>query len=417
MEITYNCFAGISGDMNLAAMLDLGMDLELLKKELSKLGVDDEFELQVYPAQKSGINGTQVNVLLKNQAHSHQLGEHSHHHSHDEEHHHHEHSHDHHHHHSHSRNYADIEKLINASTLHEQIKTIAKHIFWEVAVAEGKVHNKPPHNVHFHEVGATDSIVDIVGAAICYHHLNITHVTSTVPELGGGFVKCDHGKMPVPAPATVEIFRGVKCSSGAVDKEMTTPTGAAILKVLTNEWIAHPEMEIIRTAYGIGHRTVEIPNVLRVFESKRSAEINQSKSLMIECNIDDMSAEDLAIVPDLLLKSGARDAYLSPIVMKKGRAATKLSVLCLAQDAEVIANTIFEHTTTIGLRKYPIDKIELPRVSKTKETPYGEVRYKESTLPSGEKRIKIEFDDLEKLAKANNLSISVLRTNTKNIIK
>lgn len=418
MEIIYNCFAGISGDMNLAAMLDLGMDLDLLKSELSKLGINKEFELKTSPAAKSGINGTQVNVMLNKQNHHH---EHSHEHPHEHHHHegeHHHHSHDdhpHHHDHAHShmRNYSAIANLINNSSLDEQIKTLAKKIFWEVAIAEGKVHNKPPEEVHFHEVGATDSIVDIVGAAICYHHLGITHVTSTPPELGGGFVMCQHGKMPIPAPATAEILRGIHCSTGAVQKEMTTPTGAAILKVLTDDWVTSPDLNIIKTAYGIGHRDVEIPNVLRVYQCQKTKNTLTQKNIMIICNIDDMSPEELGLVPEILLKAGARDAFLTPIIMKKGRAASMLSVLCEEEDVKALSEKIFIHTSTIGLRQYDVNKIELPRTTKIAHTEWGDVSYKESTLPNGEFRCKIEFEDLKSLADKHCISISEMRKKIK----
>ena len=419
MEIIYNCFAGISGDMNLAAMLDLGMDFTLLKSELSKLGINDEFEIEVTPAEKSGINGTQVNVILKGQEKDHHGHEHHEHHPHKEEEHHHHHDEPHHHHHSpkeahhhhhsHQRNYSDIATLIEASTLDTKIKDTAKKIFWEVAIAEGKVHNKAPEAVHFHEVGATDSIVDIVGAAICHHHLNITHVTSTIPELGGGFVMCQHGKMPVPAPATAEIMRGIPCTTGAVPKEMTTPTGAAILKVLTTEWMAHPKLEITKTAYGIGHRDVAIPNVLRVYETRTQRNLDIKKSIMIECNIDDMSPEELALVPNLLLQAGANDAFLSPIIMKKGRAATMLSVLCQSTDLKSLSEKIFSHTSTIGLRHYEVGKTELAREAKIIATPWGDINYKESRLPDGTLRQKIEFEDLKTLAEKHQLSVSEMR--------
>lgn len=412
MEIIYNCFAGISGDMNLAAMIDLGMNPHILKAELSKLGLDNEFNLDVYPAVKSGISGTQVNVKIKHQQHNHHHhGEadhnlHLHHEekiAHHHEHHHHEHDH------SQQRNYSAIEQLITTSSLDKKIKEIAIKIFWEVAIAEGKVHNKAPEEVHFHEVGATDSIVDIVGAAICYHHLGITHVTSTMPELGGGFVTCQHGKMPVPAPATIEILQGIKCSTGAVQKEMTTPTGAAILKVLTNQWVSSPDVTVIKTAYGIGHRDVEIPNVLRVYACQPKTELHHKTSVMIECNVDDMSAEDLALVPELLLKAGAKDAFLMPIIMKKGRAATQLSVLCEEEQFTSLCDLILLNTTSIGLRSYPVDKLELPRINNEMNTPWGMIRYKESTLPNGEIRQKIEFEDIKQIAEKESCSMNTAR--------
>ncbi|MDA3854543.1 MAG: LarC family nickel insertion protein, partial [Bacteroidales bacterium] len=199
----------------------------------------------------------------------------------------------------------------------------------------------------------------------------------------------------------------------AVQKEMTTPTGAAILKVLTDEWIPFPSMEIIATAYGIGHRDVEIPNVLRVYETQAKIKTEIKKSIMMECNIDDMSPEELALVPELLLKAEARDAFLTPILMKKGRASTMLSVLCEENNVKTISEMIFLHTSTIGLRQYAVDKIELPRTAKTRHTEWGEVNYKESTLPNGDTRFKIEFDDLKTLADKHKVSISKMRNRIK----
>lgn len=391
MNIIYNCFAGISGDMNLAAMIDLGMHTEVLKSELSKLGLDAEYTLEIEKAQKHGIWGTQVTVVLKHQ------------------HHHHEHVNDKEHHHHHSRNYADISEIINESALAIEIKTIALKIFWEVAKAEGKVHNQLPEEVHFHEVGATDSIVDIVGAAICYYHLEVEHVMSTTPELGGGFIHCQHGKMPVPAPATAEILKGISCTTGAVCKEMTTPTGAAILKVLTNEFVQSPPLNVTKTAYGIGHRDVEIPNVLRVYEHERAINYMRKQSIMIQCNIDDMTAEELAPVAPQLIKMGAQDAFLTPIVMKKGRVASMLSVLCNEEQLAIMEEQIFNFTSTVGLRYHAVNKIELPREHKTLDSPWGVMRYKQCQLPNGKLRRKFEHDDLVQVSQAENMSIAEVR--------
>lgn len=389
MNIIYNCFAGISGDMNLAAMIDLGMHTELLKSELSKLGLDAEYTLEIEKAQKHGIWGTQVTVVLK--------------------HHHHEHVNDKEHHHHHSRNYADISEIINESALAIEIKTIALKIFWEVAKAEGKVHNQLPEEVHFHEVGATDSIIDIVGAAICYYHLEVEHVISTTPELGGGFIHCQHGKMPVPAPATAEILKGISCTTGAVCKEMTTPTGAAILKVLTNEFVQSPPLNVTKIAYGIGHRDVEIPNVLRVYEHDYAMNYIRKQSIMIQCNIDDMTAEELAPVAPQLIKMGAQDAFLTPIVMKKGRVASMLSVLCNEELLAIMEEQIFNFTSTVGLRYHAVNKIELPREHKTFDSPWGVMRYKQCQLPNGKLRRKFEHDDLVQVSQAENMSIAEVR--------
>ena len=238
----YDCFAGISGDMNLAAMIDLGVDPDSVKAELSKLNLDDEFELHVSRDKKQGISGTRVDVLLKELKH-----------------------HSHHSHHSHHRNIKTIESLILDSGLKPQVKQTAMEIFTHVAVAEAKVHGKKIEEVHFHEVGATDSIVDIVGAALCYHELKVDKVLSRPIELGSGFVRCAHGRMPVPAPATAEIVKDIPTTLGAVTSEATTPTGAAILKSLVDEFRTGVELTIRRSGYGLGHRDAELPNVLRVF--------------------------------------------------------------------------------------------------------------------------------------------------------
>ena len=245
----YDCFAGISGDMNLAAMIDLGVDRKYLAAELSKLGLDDEFSLEISADERKGIHGTRVDVVLKDDRHHHH-GDHDHHQGHG--------------HHDAHRNLKDIEKIINESDLGAGIKTTGLAIFRRVAEAEAKIHAKGLYEVHFHEVGATDSIIDIVGAAICFHALAVAEVWCSPVELGGGFVKCAHGTMPVPAPATLEILNGIPTRRGAVQKETTTPTGAAILAELVDRFDPAPEMTPEKTAYGIGHRHTEIPNVLRV---------------------------------------------------------------------------------------------------------------------------------------------------------
>ena len=226
--------------MNLAAMIELGVDRKYLAQQLSKLGLDDEFSLRVSPGERKGIHGTRVDVVLKE----------SHHHGHSR-------------HHTH-RNLKDIEKIINDSGLDTEVKATSLAIFRRVAEAEAKIHARELYDVHFHEVGATDSIVDIVGAAICFHTLAVNEVWCSPVELGGGFVECAHGTMPVPAPATLEILTGIPTRRGAVQKETTTPTGAAILAELVDHFEPAPEMTPEKTAYGVGHRDTAIPNVLRV---------------------------------------------------------------------------------------------------------------------------------------------------------
>ncbi|MBV7274719.1 nickel pincer cofactor biosynthesis protein LarC [Clostridium sp. PL3] len=240
----YDCFAGISGDMNLGAMLDVGVDNNYLIEELSKLNLDDEFEIKIGKELRKGIEGTKIEVVLK----------------HDDE--------DHHHHHHDHRNLKNIENIISSSELNDNVKKISLSMFRKIAEAEAKIHGKTLYEVHFHEVGAVDSIVDVVGAAICLDYLKVDKVVASSIELGGGFVKCAHGVIPIPAPATVEILKGVPVRLGKVPFETTTPTGAAILVSSVNEFSDTKEFIIEKTGYGIGERDLEIPNVLRVYLGK-----------------------------------------------------------------------------------------------------------------------------------------------------
>lgn len=271
----YDCFAGISGDMNLAALIDLGVSPDHLRAELAKLAIGDEFALQCQPEKCNGIQGMQVHVHLNGQQHGH---EHAHGHEHEHGHEHGRmhvgapdhvpaHLHDHsavHGSHLPHRNLADITAIITQSALADPVKQTSLNIFRRIAEAEAKVHGKALEDVHFHEVGATDSIVDIVGAAICFHALGVDAVWASPLELGGGFVRCAHGMMPVPAPATVEILHGIPTTRGGVEHEATTPTGAAIIAVLADAIKAAPAMTTLSTGYGIGHRRTERPNMLRV---------------------------------------------------------------------------------------------------------------------------------------------------------
>lgn len=288
----YDCFSGISGDMNLGAMIDLGVDKDYLISELSKLNSEGEYKIEVRRDSRKGIEGTKVDVILNGNHghHEHIHGDdhqHSHEHNHEQSHEHsHEHGHGHsndhennqghdHHHHCHDhhhhvhRNLKDIQDMINSSSLSENVKKLSLNMFMKVAEAEAKVHGKPLYQVHFHEVGAVDSIVDIVGAAICLDYLKVDKIMASSVELGGGFVKCAHGLIPVPAPATVEILKGIPVKLGIVPFETTTPTGAAILAANVNEFTDIKEFTIEKIGYGVGGRDIEIPNVLRVYLAKK----------------------------------------------------------------------------------------------------------------------------------------------------
>lgn len=381
--------------MNLAAMIDLGVDPQYLAGELARLGIDDEFSLQVTADARKGIHGTRVEVVLENDR-SHCPGD--------------PHDHQRHHgrHHAH-RTMSDIEDIITGSGLGDEVKATSLAIFRRVAEAEARIHGKPLHAVTFHEVGAIDSIVDIVGAAICFHALEIDEVWCSAIELGGGFVSCAHGLMPVPAPATLEILKGMPTRRGAVQKETTTPTGAAILAELVTRFDSSPALTVEKTAYGIGHRDTEIPNVLRVSLASSEESPGRLKTVpacLLECNIDDMTGEMLGDAMDRLMEAGAMDVHFTAIVMKKNRPATTLSVLCAAEDEERFKRLVFRHTSTLGIKSIPIQKTVLDISFEQLQTPLGAVTMKNAMLDGRILRAKPELEDCRELARRHDIPLS-----------
>ena len=446
--------------MNLAALIDLGVSPEYLKAELARLDIGDEFQLQCQPGKSSGIQGMQVHVRLSGDGqdgaepaaggHGHHEGGHGHHHGEHHDHHGdgHEHCHEHDHHghcheHGHSaphgghlphRNLADIAAIISQSSLADPVKQTSLSIFRHIAEAEAKVHGKALEDVHFHEVGATDSIVDIVGAAICFHALDVDAVWSSPLELGGGFVRCAHGMMPVPAPATVEILHGIPTTRGGVEHEATTPTGAAIVATLASAFTTAPAMTTLRTGYGIGHRQSERPNMLRVLLAEVGApgvgapEVVESAAshssamtvrgadtegcepadrfCQLQCSIDDMSGEMLAEAMDILIEQGAGDVYLTPVVMKKNRPGIIVSVICEAADRMKFTELVFRHTTTLGVKVFPLEKAILEQRFDTVATPFGSVRVKQAFMGGKVLRSKPEFEDCKALARRHGIPLA-----------
>lgn len=368
--LVYDCFSGISGDMHIGAMLDAGVPEGMLREGLSRLGMADEFELQITRAAKHGITGTRATVRLTATP-------------------------------GHHRHLADIERIVRAAGYPERVERLALDIFGHIARAEAKIHDQPVEAVHFHEVGATDSIVDIVAAALCLDALGADRIYCRALELGGGMVRCAHGLMPVPAPATAEILAGVPCRYDGVDQEATTPTGAAILRQVVHEFRAPSGFRIERVGYGVGQKDFQIPNVLRVLlgtveavEDGLLTETNRE----IHCNIDDMPAEAFQPLVDKLLAAGARDVYLTPIIMKKARPATKVSVLCAPADGDRLERILIHHSTTLGVRAHDVEKRMLPRETRPVTTSLGTVTVKIATLPDGQRRWKVEHDDVVRLA-------------------
>ncbi|KOA21405.1 hypothetical protein CLHOM_00760 [Clostridium homopropionicum DSM 5847] len=405
----YDCFSGISGDMNLGAMLDLGVNQDYLIKELEKLNLNGEYEIKVTKDSRKGIHGTKVDVVLLNEIHEHhneQTCSHEHEHNHD-----HEYSHEHEYHHEHEhRNLKDIEKIIGSSSLSENVKELSLNIFMKVAEAEAKVHGKSLYEVHFHEVGAIDSIVDIVGAAICLDYLKVDRILSSSVELGGGFVKCAHGLIPVPAPATIEILKGVAVKTGAVPFETTTPTGAAILASAVDEYTDLKNFKIDKIGYGIGGRDTEIPNVLRVYLEEKAEELQNDSNdkdevVILSCNIDDMNPEIFSYVMERLFKEGALDVYRIPILMKKDRMGFILNVISKENDLKTIKDIIFKETTTIGIRQVKVQREKLKREFEIVETEYGKINVKKSYFEGKIIKWKPEYEDCKRLAIENNLPI------------
>ena len=373
--LLYECFAGISGDMHLGALIDVGVPAAHLRRELGRLELADEFELVVERAAKLGVSGTRAHVRLAPEAKRP------------------------------SRGLSAIRRIIEGAGYAPAVRDRAFAMFDAIAEAEAKIHGIPVDRVHFHEVGATDSIVDIVGAAIGWHHLGVQEAYCGAVEVGKGTVRCSHGVFPVPAPATAEILRGVPCHHGGVAGEATTPTGAAILRCAVDAFGPPPAFTARAVGYGIGQRDCDIPNVLRlsigtVATSARppQASLREETNIEVECNIDDMAAEAFGPLMDALFAKGARDVFLTPIVMKKARPGTKVSVLVGRSEMDAVLAELFNASTTIGVRSREVTKRMLPREEKTLATALGDVRVKVVSLPAGGRRWKSEHDDIAAIA-------------------
>jgi uncharacterized protein (TIGR00299 family) protein len=381
----YECFAGISGDMNLGAMIDIGIEPGYLVRELKKLNLKG-YKLKISKDQRKGISGTKVDVLIKGQNSDNQQDSDLHNH----------------------RTLSDIQKIINKSNLNDNIKNLSLKIFGKVAEAEAIIHDKNINDISFHEVGALDSIIDIVGAAICIDYLKPDKIYSSTVELGSGFAHCAHGTLPAPAPASVEILKGKPVRRGTVQYEATTPTGAAILAACADEFTDIVNFTIEKTGYGIGNKDDSIPNVLRVYMGSdiTADSTGRISSSVIECNIDDMNPEYYDYIIDSLFDAGAKDVYITPIIMKKSRPAVKLSVLCDLGTEKKIEEVLFKETSSLGLRKYTVEKIALDRRIEHIKTEFGEVRVKSGFYRNKLIKSKPEYEDCIRIAKEKNIPIN-----------
>jgi len=388
MKVLYfDCSSGISGNMTLGALLELCDDPQYLERELKKLHVDG-YHIHISKEKKNGITGTYVDVHLEHDHHQH----------------HHEHHHDHHHEH---RNLFDVQKIIDDSDINEQAKILAKKIFMRVALAESKVHNEPLENVHFHEVGAIDSIVDIVGTAILITHINPDKIYSSVVNDGYGFIECAHGTISVPVPATSEIFAASHVVSRQIDidTELVTPTGAAIIAELAESYGMMPMMNIQKIGWGCGSKNLSIPNILKV--SLGIIESSQNQIIVMESNIDDSSSEILGYTMEVLLENHALDVFYTPIYMKKNRPAYRLTVICQEDDMKQLQSLIFKNTTTIGIRYRKEKRTILEREIIEIETKYGKIKAKKVSYDD-ETYIYPEYEDAKRLAKEKNIPLKTI---------
>lgn len=367
-----HCFSGISGNMLLGAFLELGLNEKILRNELSKLPLTG-YELIIEPVKKCGIKALWVDVKEKQNEHHH---------------------HDHHAH----RGLTEISSIISSSALSSGIKEKSLNMFRTLGEAEAKVHGCSVEEIHFHEVGAIDSIIDIVGIAIAMEHLKISSVSSSPVHVGSGFVQCAHGLMPVPAPATAELLKKIPYYSGQIEKELTTPTGALFLKTFASVFGNRPQnFRAERIGYGAGTHELPIPNVLQAELGIQEDCLDQL--CILETNLDDCSAQVTGYVTQRLLDLGANDVWVTPIMMKKNRPAVELSVLVTNSLAKVAEDLILSETTTIGIRKIPVQRRILNREIRQVTLPWGDVRVKVAYENGQIRNVMPEYEDCRQFAK------------------
>lgn len=417
-----DCISGLSGDMFLSGLIDLGLDPRELEKTLDGLRLHEHVHLRAERQIRCGIEGTYLHIDV----HSHDCGggHHGHHdhghsghcHGHD---HPHEHGHGEKHGHAHGRSFTDIKQMIARSALPDLVKSRAIAVFRRIGLAEARIHGKTIEEIHFHEVGAIDSIVDIVGACAGLHLLGIKEVLASPLVEGHGTLKCDHGTFPIPAPATLAILEGVPLTQIDVPFELITPTGAALLAEFAGSFAPLQNFATQRIGYGLGTRDLPgRPNVVRMLLGSAGVSpaphpqgVERDEVAVLTTNIDDVSPEILAAAVDSLLRAGALDASVAPVTMKKGRPGFRLEVLARPEQQESLANLILRSTPAIGLRTRTESRIKLPRTVREVATPWGPVRVKMAQLPGGDTKRKAEFEDCQKIALERGIALAeVIRT-------
>jgi pyridinium-3,5-bisthiocarboxylic acid mononucleotide nickel chelatase len=378
MRIAYlDCASGISGDMTLGALIDAGVDLAAVQAGIDSLGLPS-CRLVVQEVKKCGFRATQLTV------------------EHEPE---HKHRHLHH-----------IEAMIDGSTLTQRQRGLAKRIFGKLAEAEAKVHGTTIQKVHFHEVGAVDSIADIVGSAIAWDLLGVEWIVCSPVPTGTGFVEIAHGRCSIPAPATGELLRGVPLASFDVEGELTTPTGAAIVAALVNEFGPVPAMTVANIGYGAGQKDFKQPNLLRVLVGESATKgVSGDTIALLETNLDDATGESVGYCIERLWAAGALDVSTTSIAMKKNRPGVLLSVQCRPSDADKLAEIVFRETTALGLRRSIIERMTLPRRTLAVNTLYGEIAGVVATLPGGGERFSPEYAACAKAAQEQDVSLDTIQ--------
>ena len=389
MKILYiECSMGVAGDMLMGALYELLNDEDRKKftDKMNSLGIEG-LHVEAVPSVKCGINGTHMNVTVD----GHEELE-----SHHSEHHHH-----------HGASMHDIRHVIDAAGISGNVKKNAVEVYECIAQAESRVHGKSADEIHFHEVGSKDAMADVIGCCMLIDIIGADRIVVSPVTTGFGNVRCAHGILPVPAPATALILNDVPLRAGSIEGELCTPTGAALVKHYADEFGNMPQMTVSRIGYGMGTKDFAAANCVRVFVGIQATRTAKT-IVQLCCNIDDMTAEELGYAAELLMDEGALDVYTTAIGMKKSRPGTLLTVMCREEDRERIAGLIFRNTTTLGMRVYPCERMILERSEKTLHTEFGDVRCKEAS-GYGVVRSKLEYDDVRRLAKSSGRSIREIR--------
>ncbi|MBI5182842.1 MAG: nickel pincer cofactor biosynthesis protein LarC [Nitrospinae bacterium] len=383
MKIAYfDTFSGISGDMVLGGLIDIGVDIRDIRTRLKGLGIKG-YSIEVSTLERGGIVGTKADVIVKDRERDH-------------------------------ISLNDIKRLIDESDLEPLVKRDSIHIFERIGEAEAKVHNIPKEEVHFHEIGAVDSIIDIVGSMIGIHILNIGKIISSPINTGKGYVICQHGLLPIPAPATAELLKGYPCYSSDTEYELTTPTGAAIITTLASEFGSLPLIEVEKVGYGAGSKELkDLPNLLRIIIGEDIGSHMGDTITVIETNIDDMNPEFYDYVSEKAFEMGALDYFITPIIMKKNRPAAKISILADSKDIRRLTDLLLRETSTLGIRSYQVKRVKLERESREIETRYGYVTV--VIAKEGEKILKIspEYKECQEIARRYNVPLYQVYEETK----